>query len=86
MEQASDHFSLTKPNTKGNIFIFKVRGFALIGLRPVGLRPGRNIGVMEWWNDGFEGILSILNGLFNFYYPIFHISNIPLFQMVWILI
>jgi hypothetical protein len=55
---------LTKPNIKDYISDFRFRG----------LRPNWNIGVMEWWNDGFEGILSILNSLFNFYYPIFHIS------------
>jgi CRISPR/Cas system-associated endonuclease Cas1 len=38
---------------------------------------------MEWWNYGFEGILSIKNGLFNF---ITQYSNIPLFQMAGILI
>ena len=33
MEQASYHFTLTKPNKKDYISIFQNRGFALIGIK-----------------------------------------------------
>jgi len=36
--------------------------------------------MMEWWNVGFEGILSIQYGCFSPGYPLFHYSIIPLFQ------
>jgi len=36
--------------------------------------------MMECWNVGFEGILSIQDGYSKTCYPLFHCSNIPLFQ------
>ena len=47
MEPVSDHFALTKPDTKVYISETKKQGFALISPRPLRLRPGGNIGVME---------------------------------------
>jgi hypothetical protein len=37
--------------------------------------------MMECWNHGFKGILSNQNGFFDTFYPLFHCSKIPLFQM-----
>jgi len=36
-----------------------------------------NRGMMECWNDGFEGILSNQNGYFHTFYPLFQDSIIP---------
>jgi hypothetical protein len=37
--------------------------------------------MMAWWNDGFEGILSIQDGYFHAWYPPLLFSKIALFQM-----
>ena len=43
MEPISDHFALTKPDTKVYISESETLIFALIGLRPARRHPGENI-------------------------------------------
>jgi hypothetical protein len=48
-------------------------------LRTEGLRPDWNVGVMEYWNDGFKG-KNRQYALFRFWRPLFYDSNIPSFD------
>ena len=44
-------------------------------------KSGLGQGILEWWNDGFEGRETIKYDLFRFYCPLFHYSNIPSFHV-----
>jgi hypothetical protein len=47
--------------------------------RASGLRPNWNIGSLEYWNDGLQKNPEMIFPPID---PLFHRSNIPLFQLI----
>jgi hypothetical protein len=43
----------------------------------IGASPNWNNGIVEYWNDGFEGHFDNLNRLFPLFFPIFQHFILP---------